>query len=177
MSAGNRGLVPPPRSLGRSAFVARFGAVYEHGGWIAEGAWDAGLDAATDTVAGLHQAMTRIVDGAGEDARLALLRAHPELGARAVMTAASVAEQRSAGLDRLAAETQGRVAAGNARYRERFGFPFILAVRGMGPEEILTALERRLGNDRAAEATTALAEVHRIARLRLEAMAAADPDG
>ena len=99
---------------------------------------------------------------------VALLRAHPELGARRPMAVASVAEQASAGLPDAAADLQARLAAGNAAYRERFGFPFILAVRGSTPEEIADVLDARVGNDAGTELATALAEVCTIARLRVE---------
>jgi 2-oxo-4-hydroxy-4-carboxy-5-ureidoimidazoline decarboxylase len=83
------------------------------------------------------------------------------------MAAASVAEQASAGLPGAAAGIQARLAEGNAAYRARFGFPFIIAVRGRTPDEIVTVLEARVGNDRATELATALDQVCAIARLRV----------
>jgi 2-oxo-4-hydroxy-4-carboxy-5-ureidoimidazoline decarboxylase len=97
-----------------------------------------------------------------------LLQAHPDLAGRAELTAASAREQRAAGLDRLTATERQRVTKLNAAYRERFGFPFILAVRGASKAEVIAALEARLQNPPAAEFARALVEVQRIVRCRIE---------
>ena len=177
--------------LDRAAFVTRFGGVYEHSPWVAERAHDAGLlptflsepgrDPAGElrTAAeaeALAAALARTLAAADEAAKLALIRAHPDLVGRAALagtlTEDSSAEQSSAGLDRCTAEELRRFEAANAAYRERFGFPFVMAVRGADRPAILAAFERRLRNDEAAERRTALAEIDRIARLRLEALVA-----
>ena len=115
--------------------------------------------------------MTSVVRDASRDAQLALLRAHPDLAGRAAragaMTAASVAEQASAGLDRLTDEEYERFTRLNTAYRERFGFPFVIAVRRQTREGILAAFERRLAQPLDREIETALGEVFEIARLRL----------
>jgi OHCU decarboxylase len=115
--------------------------------------------------------MVAAVDAAGEAQKLALLTAHPDLAgklARAgALTDASTAEQASAGLDRLSEEEFQRFTAFNIAYTEKFGFPFIIAVRENTKASILAAFGRRITNSREAEFSTALAEVAKIARLRL----------
>lgn len=164
-------LDPPPRSLDRDAFLARFGGVYEHSPWIAAAAFDAGLGPATDSAEGLAAAMEAVVDAAPKTAQLALLRAHPDLAGRlavaGALTAHSAAEQAGAGLDSLSAAEYDRFHALNTAYVARFGFPFIIAVQGLDRHRILDAFERRSAQDRASEFAEALSQVHRIAYLRL----------
>jgi 2-oxo-4-hydroxy-4-carboxy-5-ureidoimidazoline decarboxylase len=120
-------------------------------------------------VAALHGAMVAAVDAAGTDAALTLLRAHPELARRETLTAASAAEQGGMGLDRLDQDEATRFEALNLAYRERFGFPFIIAVRGQRDRSaILAALTERLAHDAPTEQAAALAEVAKIARFRLD---------
>ena len=170
-------LDPPPRSLDRAAFVARFGGIYEHSAWIAEALFERGLTAAEDSAEGLQAAMAALVEAAGREAKLALLRAHPDLAGKlavaGALTADSTAEQAGAGLDRCSPEEFERFQALNARYRARFGFPFILAVKGKRRAEILEAFESRVENPPETEFATALEQVHRIALLRLKALAEA----
>jgi len=157
--------------LDRAAFTRAFGAVFERSPWVAERAWAArpftGVEA-------LHAAMAAAVRAATAEERLALLRAHPDLAGRAAragtMTASSVAEQASAGLDRLTDEAYARFMRLNDAYRERFGFPFIIAVRRHDTAGILAAFERRLGHSVEQEAETALAQVLDITRMRLDAL-------
>ena len=160
-----------PREMTREAFLARFGGVYEHSPWVAEGVLAAGHGSAHDSAEGLQSAMARVVEAAGRDRQLALLRAHPDLAGRLAvaggLTASSTAEQASAGLDRCTPAEFARFQDLNAAYREKFGFPFIMAVRGRSRTEILAAFERRVANDAETEFATALAEVHKIALLRL----------
>ncbi len=166
----------PPTSLDRAGFLARYGGAYEHSPWIAAAVWDAGETA--DGVEALADAMARRVDAADAAAKLALLRAHPDLAGRLAvrgeMTAESAAEQTGAGLDRCSPAEFSEFQELNARYRTRFGFPFILAVRGHDRQSILAAFRRRIDNSRADEIREALGQVHRIARLRLLALAAED---
>jgi 2-oxo-4-hydroxy-4-carboxy-5-ureidoimidazoline decarboxylase len=154
--------------MSRPEFVAVLGDVFERSPWVAEGTFDARPFATVDA---LHQAMTRVVRSAPRDAHLALLRAHPDLAGKAAragaMTAASVAEQASAGLDRLTDEEYDRFTRLNTAYRERFAFPFIVAVRRQTRASILAAFERRLAQPVEREIETALEEVFEIARLRL----------
>ena len=155
----------------KDAFVARFGGVYEHSPWVAERAFDAGP---FDSVDALHAAMQRAVRDAHPDEQLALIRAHPELLGRlekAELTDASRAEQAAAGLDRCTPEQKARLRALNDAYRARFRFPFIVAVKGLDWAAIIAHLEARLPNHHETELQTALSEIGRIARFRLEDLA------
>lgn len=158
-------------ALDRARFTATLGGVFEHSPWVAGRAWE---QAPFASVEALHAAMCAAVDAAGDDARLRLLRAHPQLAGRAAvrgeLTESSTAEQRGAGLDQCTAQEYERLQRLNAAYEERFGFPFILAVRGHDRDSILADMERRLGNAREAEFAQALEQVRRIAALRLHDM-------
>lgn len=155
--------------LDRAAFVALLGGVFEHAPWVAERAFSGRPFA---SVAALHEAMIGIVRSASPEERLAFLNGHPELaGAEARkrrMTGDSTAEQGSAGLDRLTVAELDRFDRLNAAYRDKFGFPFIIAVRGRGKDEILTAFEMRLAQDPVVELDVALAEIAAITRMRLD---------
>ena len=146
--------------------------IYEHSPWVAEGIDPETICMGADIVSSLAAAMRHIVDNAGEDLQLALLRAHPDLAGRLAvgeaLTDASTGEQASAGLDRCSPEEFEEFRSLNDRYREKFGFPFILAVRGRSRGEILNIFRKRVDNDRAAEFAEALEQVHTIARLRLD---------
>ena len=154
----------------RDEFVSRYGGVYEHSPWVAERAFDR-HGAITDSLA---PALAAIVDAATDEEKLTLIRAHPDLAGRAAvageLTRDSTAEQRSAGIERLSKADYARLQALNARYKDRFGFPFVMAVRGSSVQAILRAFDARLRHDRETEFDTAIAEIHKIARLRLEAM-------
>jgi 2-oxo-4-hydroxy-4-carboxy-5-ureidoimidazoline decarboxylase len=159
--------------LPREAFVAKLGGIFEHSPWVAEAVADA---RPFGTIAALHAAMVAIVMAAGPERQLALLQAHPELAGKLArsggLTAASAGEQAGLGLDRLDAAEIARFDQANEIYRARFGFPFIIAVKAQRDRRaILDALETRAGHDRATELATALAEVAKIARFRLEALA------
>ncbi len=167
----------PPGKLNREGFLARYGGVYEHSPWIAGAVWDRG--AASDDVETLAGAMAARVEAAAEEAKLALLRAHPDLAGklavRGELTAESTSEQAGAGLDRCSADEFAEFQQLNDAYKARFGFPFILAVKGHDRAGILDAFRRRVDHDRASELSEALAQVHRIARLRLQALAEETP--
>ena len=151
--------------MDRETFVACLGWVFEHSPWVADGAWGR---RPFGSVEALHQEMVREVAGAGTEQQVALIRAHPDLGARVRMSAASSGEQAGAGLDHLPHEEYEQMHRLNSAYREKFGFPFIYAVKGSTRQDILSALERRLSNDPAAERAMALAQIYRIAQIRLE---------
>ena len=152
----------------RAAFLARYGDVFEHSRWVAEAAAAGAPFAGPDAV---HRAMCAALRAAPRPRQLALLRAHPELWgpeARArAMTADSELEQRSAGLDRLSAEEAERIDALNDAHRQRFGFPFIIAVLHHTRASIFAEFERRLALDPEAEFDACLAEVEKITRLRI----------
>jgi 2-oxo-4-hydroxy-4-carboxy-5-ureidoimidazoline decarboxylase len=149
----------------RDAFVAALGWIFEGAPWVAQRAWE---QRPFPTLDALHNAMTSVLAGTSEEQQVALLRAHPDLGARAKMSDASGREQAGAGLDRLTREELDRVRALNAAYREKFGFPFLFAVKGSTKHDVLNALERRLTSTRDIEHQEALRQVYRIARFRLE---------
>ncbi len=156
-------------------FIARYSGIYEHSPWVAEEAAPVvSEDADVDTLAGV---MADCVDNASNERQLALIRAHPDLAGLAsiagTLTEDSTTEQASAGLDRCTPVEFARFQAFNSGYWEKFGFPFVMAVRGSTRADILNAFEARLQNDYDEEFETALAEIHKIARLRLAAMEAA----
>jgi len=163
-----------PSGLTRGEFVVRFGEIYEHSAWVAECVWEK-LGPLMDTVGGLAGAMATCVDEAPRTQRLTLIRAHPDLAGRAAvageLTADSTTEQARAGIDQCSEEEFERLQRMNGAYWEKFGFPFVMAVRNSNRHEILQAFETRLNNDADAEFNTAIGQIHIIARLRLDAMA------
>jgi 2-oxo-4-hydroxy-4-carboxy-5-ureidoimidazoline decarboxylase len=158
-------------AMDRAGFRAALGAVFEGSPWVAERAWDA---RPFPTVGAVHAAMRAAVTNAPDAERLALLRAHPDLAGKAAragaMSTASIAEQSTVGLDRLTDEEFRRFERLNDAYHERFGFPFVIAVRRHDKTAILAAFERRLRNTADEEILAALAEVFDITRMRLEAL-------
>ena len=150
-------------------FCATFGDVAEHSPWVAERAAGARPFADRDAVVAAFAAALR---GAAREERLAVLRAHPDLAGRAAvagdLTEDSLREQAGAGLDRLTPEEFDRFTALNAAYRERFGIPFIFAVKGATRDMILAAFEERIANGREAELENATDNVCRIMRFRIE---------
>ncbi len=149
--------------MNRDVFVKSFGAVYEDSPWVAEAVWPLSVDVAS--------AMRAAVDAAPYAQRLALVRAHPELAGRTAiageMADASKREQSGAGLDRCTPEEFAEFRRLNDAYNARFGFPFIIAVKGLTRADILAAFRRRLENDPQTEFDTALEQIHRIAAFRL----------
>lgn len=159
-----------PSKMARGLFIGLFGDVFEHSAWIAERTHEAGLGPQADTAEGLHQAMMAVLEAAPREAKLALIRAHPDLAGRlqvAEMAPDSQAEQASAGLTALTEEERDRFLTLNDAYKAKFDFPFIMAVKGRGKGEILAAFEARLENDPEAEFDTAMREIGQIALLRL----------
>lgn len=160
--------------MDRSDFVARFGGIFEHSPWIAERAHDAGDLPDALGADSLHAALAAQFRAAGEDERLGVLKAHPDLAGRLAvageLTEDSRKEQAGAGLDRLTESEFVRFTDLNTRYQAKFGFPFIIAVKGLGKAEILHAFENRIHHARQDEFDTACLEVEKIARLRLQAM-------
>ncbi|MDQ0454408.1 2-oxo-4-hydroxy-4-carboxy-5-ureidoimidazoline decarboxylase [Rhizobium paknamense] len=158
----------------RQAFIDQFGGVFEHSPFIAERAYDAGFIDEPLTAASVHDGLAAIFRTASDSERLGVLRAHPDLAGRLAiageLTEDSRKEQAGAGLDRLSAEEHARFTELNTAYTEKFGFPFIIAVKGLDRQDILTAFETRLQNTAEAEFSTACQQVEKIARLRLEAM-------
>ncbi len=160
-----------PSQLTRTLFVERFGGIYEHSHWVAQAAFDRGLSAEADTAKGLAAALASAAAAGSPAQKSALIEAHPDLAGRLArakrLTAESAREQAGAGLDHLSAEEVGRFGALNDAYKAKFGFPFIVAVKGKTKAAILSAFDLRLSNDKSAETATALAEIDRIAAQRL----------
>lgn len=164
-----------PRSLDEQKFVEKFGGVYEHSPWIAEQTYRKGLSEAHDHVSGLAKALAKTVDEASQLNRLELIVAHPDLAGRAAqageLTDESTTEQASAGIDQCNNEEFDRFQRLNHAYKEKFRFPFVMAVKGSNRHIILAAFEERLANDYSTEFDRAISEIHKIARFRLEALA------
>ncbi len=155
-------------------FVAALGSTFEHAPWVAEGAWAARPFASLDA---LHAAMIGVVRSAPRATQVAFLCGHPELAGKeaqaGTMTRESVGEQASAGLNALSKDEIGELRELNARYRERHGFPFIIAVRRHSKAEIFKLLRSRLAQGSESELNEALAQIAFITRLRVEARVAA----
>ncbi len=160
-----------PSQMDRAAFVAQFGGVFEHSPWIADRAFDLELGPAHDTAGGLHNALARVFRSASSDERLGVLQAHPDLAGKLAaarrLTAESTAEQASAGLDALTDAERETFVALNQAYTDKFGFPFIIAVRDHDKASILAAFQTRVAQDRDTEFATACRQVERIAAFRL----------
>ncbi|WP_137152876.1 allantoinase PuuE [Devosia sp. FKR38] len=163
-----------PSQLDKADFVARYGSIFEHSPWIAERAWKAEMGPANDTAIGLHFALRSQFRMASADERLGVLRAHPDLAGKLAaakrLTAESTAEQASVGLDALTDGERQKFTMLNTAYVDKFGFPFIIAVRDNTKASILAAFETRLTNSAEEEFAAACAQVERIALLRLKAI-------
>lgn len=155
-------------SCDRGAFVAALGHLFEHSPWVAREAY---ARRPFRDLEGLHGALCAVMLGAPPDRQLALIRAHPDLAGRMAqaggLTAASASEQSAAGLDRLERAESLEIERLNEAYKARFGFPFVICARLNAKETILSAMRARAGNTREAELSTALGEIAKIARLRL----------
>ena len=157
--------------LSAGAFVTALGSIFEHSPWVAE---RAAKKRPFNTLDDLHETMITAVWSAPAAAQMALLRAHPELAGKAALrgelTAESTLEQSGAGLAHCSADEFARLTALNAAYNKKFGFPFILAVKGYDRAGILREFERRVERDPSVEFEEALKQVARITRFRLEAL-------
>lgn len=162
------------QALDEAGFLARYGGLYEHSPWIAASAWQQLSKQKSATIEALHVKFKSVVDNASQDQLLALLQAHPELAGKAAvegsLTAESTGEQASARLDQCTKEEFDLFQQLNTQYNEKFGFPFILAVRNRTRAEILAAFKSRLNNPVSVEFAAALEQVHQIALLRLNTM-------
>ncbi|WP_165221626.1 2-oxo-4-hydroxy-4-carboxy-5-ureidoimidazoline decarboxylase [Affinirhizobium pseudoryzae] len=161
--------------MNRTEFVDRFGGVFEHSPFIAERAYDDDLVRGDNlTVDRVHAGLVAVFRVASEEERLGVLRAHPDLAGKLAiageLTEDSRKEQAGAGLDRLSADEHARFTELNTAYVEKFGFPFIIAVKGLTKDDILAAFEKRIHNSREDEFATACGQVERIALLRLESL-------
>jgi 2-oxo-4-hydroxy-4-carboxy-5-ureidoimidazoline decarboxylase len=156
-------------TLSVDAFVATLAGIFEHSPWVADAV---AAQRPFTSVGALYDAMCRTVDTAGETAQLALINAHPELAGKAAvrgeLTEESTREQGGAGLNQCSPEEFTKLHALNAQYREKFGFPFILAVRGYDRAGIIGNFEARASNSREEELRESLKQIYRIARFRLD---------
>ncbi|WP_171125756.1 MULTISPECIES: allantoinase PuuE [unclassified Ruegeria] len=163
---------PKPSEMDRDAFVTAYGGIFEHSAWIAERAYDLELGPAHDTAGGLHNALARMFRSASEQERLGVLTAHPDLAGKLAqakrLTQESTSEQASAGLDALTDAERDAFTDLNTRYTQKFGFPFIIAVRDNNKASILDAFQRRIEQDRDTEFAEACRQVERIAEFRLQ---------
>lgn len=161
----------------RESFITQFGGVFEHSPWVAERAFDQDFDIVL-TADAVHAALVAVFRSASYAERLAVLRAHPDLAGKLAiaggLTEDSKAEQASAGLDRLTASEHARFSELNIAYTVKFGFPFIIAVKGLTKDDILAAFQRRIDNSPEEEFETASAQVEKIALLRLRSMLPGD---
>jgi 2-oxo-4-hydroxy-4-carboxy-5-ureidoimidazoline decarboxylase len=155
--------------LNKEGFISLLGPLYEHSPWAAAVAFGRRPFASLEA---LGAAIREAVDGASAADQLALIRAHPELAGeklrRRELTSASMGEQARLGLDQLGEADLREWAQLNARYRERFGFPFVICVRLHSREQILAAIRSRLDGHPEAETREAIRQIHDIARLRLD---------
>ena len=148
------------------AWLARCGAVFEHSPWVAEAAW---RERPFGSLEELHQAMMRAVARAAAKEKLALVRAHPELAGGENLTPASSSEQARLGFHRLSRQELDAMNGLNRRYREKFGFPCIVALRlHANRQSVMREMERRLGNNADTELASALEQIAHITRGRLE---------
>jgi len=161
-------------TLEQDDFVAEFGGTFEHSPWVAKGAWAARPFASIDA---LHGAMIDVVRNAPRATQIAFLCGHPELAGKeaeaGTMTIESVGEQASAGLNALSKGETGELRELNARYLERHGFPFIIAVRRYSKSEVFNQLRERIARDSDIELYEALAQIGTITRLRVQAKVSA----
>jgi OHCU decarboxylase len=157
--------------LDRNGFVAVCGRFFEHSPWIAEQTWDAKAVEGFGTLEELHRTLVGMVMRASKEEQVRLIAAHPDLVGRLAqegkLTPESTQEQRAAGLGQLSVEEITLFERYNSAYREKFGFPFVICARENKKDAILAAFPQRLTHTRGQEIQTALAEIAKIARLRL----------
>jgi OHCU decarboxylase len=161
-----------PSTLTKADFVARYGGIFEHSSWVAEQAYELELGPEHDTAVGLHNALCRVFRSASDEARLGVLRAHPDLAGKLAaakrLTAESTEEQASAGLDALTDAEKAMFSEMNSAYVAKHAFPFIIAVKDNTKASIVAAFKTRLENDTGVEMQTACRQVERIAYHRLK---------
>ena len=148
-------------------FTEALGEIWEETPAIANKAWH---DSPFEDLEALYQSMVAVVNSMSETEQVKLIKAHPDLGSKTKMAESSVQEQAGVGLDRLSESEYQRFQSLNQAYKDKFDFPFIIAVKEHTKESILEAFETRLKNTQEPEKQQALAEISKIARLRLESM-------
>ncbi len=160
-----------PSALKHDEFMNLYGGIYEHSAWIAEGAWQAKDGNNIDTVDTLHTAMKSTIQAADDADKMRLICAHPDLAGKLAisdeLTAESKSEQAGAGLHLCSPDEFEEFQTLNSSYKTKFGFPFIIAVKGLDRHDILSAFRARINHDRETEFHTALEQIDRIAHFRL----------
>ena len=158
--------------LNQAEFIALLGGIYEHSPWVAEAVFSEGITSEDNNINLLAERMKKVVDDSSQEIKLALLKAHPELAGKLAITGKltkdSKVEQASAGLDQCSEEEFAQFSRLNSEYTKKFGHPFIIAVKGLKRNDILKKFSDRIDNNSQTEFSTALNEVHKIAKLRLE---------
>lgn len=180
MSSAAESLVfpTPPMNMDLPSFLEIFGGVYEHSPWVAQAAWEIGLTETHNTSSGLSNLMMTVIAGADHKRLLDLINAHPDLAGKAAingeLTAESTSEQSGAGISDCTSQEFDQFQTFNTGYKTKFGFPFIMAVKGSNRHLILQAFAERLPNSPDAEFQTAINEINKIARFRLDAIASGE---
>ena len=167
MSVNNQHAIAQLNQMFQEKFIATLGEIWEETPEIAELAWH---DKPFKDIEALYRAMIDIVQNMSDREQFSLIKAHPDLGTKAKMADASVQEQAGIGLDRLSESEYERFQNLNQAYKDKFGFPFIVAVKYHTKESILEAFATRLNNTQEQEKQQALNEISKIARLRLESL-------
>ncbi|MBU2965327.1 2-oxo-4-hydroxy-4-carboxy-5-ureidoimidazoline decarboxylase [Amphritea sp. 2_MG-2023] len=163
-----------PSQMSRADFIATFGDIYEHSAWIAEQAYDLGIDNSHNQIDTLQARMAKILLESDQPSQLALINAHPDLAGKAAiageLTESSTSEQAGAGISECTDAEFARFTELNNTYKAKFGFPFIMAVKGSQKQQILAAFEERIHHSPEQEFQRALVEINKIARFRLESL-------
>lgn len=160
--------------MNKAQFIDTFRDIYEHSPWVASETFDNGISSEDDSIDTLHSSMAAVLDKANQEQQLALINAHPDLAGKAAvageLTAASTDEQSSAGIHLCNAEEFALFNDLNNRYKAKFNFPFIMAVKNANRHQILDAFTIRIEHSTEQEFEQALLEINKIARFRLEAL-------
>lgn len=148
-----------------SQFTEQLGSIFEHSPWVAERAWE---HRPFESREALYTRMVNVVQASSHEQKMNLIQAHPHLGTRKVMSSLSQKEQKNAGLGQLSEAEYAKLLEMNQTYVDRFGFPFILAVRGKSKDDILQSMQDRLKNTKEQELEQALLQIYQIARFRMD---------
>lgn len=151
--------------MNKSTFIKTFGFIFEHSPWIMERVWYA---RPFSTIDELHEVMKSVVEVSNKNEILSLIQGHPDLGTKLQMSSTSQKEQKGAGLDQLTPIEYEKFLSLNHQYKEKFGFPFIIAVRNHTKESIYENMKKRIHQPKREEYKRALGEIFNIAKFRLE---------
>tara|TARA_S200000501_G_C20822614_1_gene743554 strand:+ start:861 stop:1382 length:522 start_codon:yes stop_codon:yes gene_type:complete len=161
------------KNFEKSEFISLFESIYEHSNWVIKNVIE-GESSNPNTMIELKSAMKKIVDKSSDSLKIKLLRSHPELGIKknqlSNLTASSQEEQKSAGLDQCSEEEYKEIKQLNKIYKKKFKFPFIIAVKGLNRSDVIDSMSIRVKNNYEEEFLTAINEVHKIAKIRLESL-------